>query len=331
MKTWRKKVAMVLTVVMMVCMLAGCSETSAGSANAKFKIGFVNLANTDVFCMSRETALTNILEGTDFSVSYSDGNNDCQKQLDQVNAFIAKGVDAIMVIPADAEAIVPAIKACNNQDIPVIVFGNPANDGDYIFVGSDNYASGYLQGEYMAQILPENAKVLYAAGTSGLDHAYLRRLAVHTALEDAGRTDVEFLDDQDCDYVKDTAMETCDAWIQKYSDGKGGVTFDAIICANDQMALGCVESLKGAGVLTTAGEIQVTGIDGTDDGLEAVKDGYMVQTVLQDAPGQAEAALGALEDIMNGGEVQDEYTVPYQSVTTENIDDYWPERKDLDY
>lgn len=48
---------------------------------------------------------------------------------------------------------------------------------------------------------------------------------------------------------------------------------------------GAVESLKGAGLLTNAGEILITGVDGSDDGLKAVADGYMCQTVLQDAAG----------------------------------------------
>lgn len=130
-----------------------------------------------------------------------------------------------------------------------------------------------------------------------------------------------FLADQDGDYVKDEAMRICDAWIQTYASG-GKADFDAVVCANDQMALGAVESLKGAGLLTNAGEILITGVDGSDDGLKAVKDGYMCQTVLQDAAGQAKATHEVLEKLKNGETPDKEVIVPFQSITKDNVDEY---------
>ncbi len=340
MKLWKRIGTMAMAGALTMGMLAGCggsgssgtssksssgSESSSKSASASgegFEIGYVNLADTDVFCMARETALSAVLDGTDYNVSFADGNNDNQKQIDQTNAFLAKGVDTLILVPADSDAITPAITAANSAGTPVICLGIKANGGDFIFVGSENYDAGHIQGEYMAEVLPENANVLYCAGTAGLQHSSERREGFLAALDEAGRDDVTVLADQDGDYVKDEAMRICDAWIQTYADGNGGVTFDAIVCANDQMALGCVESLKGAGLLTTAGEILITGVDGSDDGLKAVSDGYMAQTVLQDANGQAEAAYEVLQQIRNGEETDAEVIVPFQSITKDNIADY---------
>ena len=327
MKMWKRAGALTMAGALSLGMLAGCGNDGSGGSGASgaeggFEIGYVNLADTDVFCMSRETALTAELEGTDFSVSFSDGNNDNQKQIDQTNAFLSKGVDALVLVPADSDAIAPAITAANGNGTPVICLGIKANSGDFTYIGSENYEAGELQGQYMAEVLPENAKVLYCAGTAGLQHSAERRQGFQDALAAAGRDDVEILADQDGDYVKDEAMRICDAWIQTYSDGAGGVTFDAIVCANDQMALGCVESLKGAGLLTGAGEILISGVDGSDDGLQAVADGFMAQTVLQDAPGQAKACHEVLELLKNGETPEKEVIVPFQSVTKDNVADY---------
>lgn len=226
------------------------------------------------------------------------------------------------MVPTDSDAIAPAITAANDNNTPVICLGIKANSGEFTYIGSENYDAGVLQGEYMAEKLPDGAKVLYCAGTAGLQHSAERRQGFQDALAKAGRDDVEILADQDGDYVKDEAMRICDAWIQTYSDGAGGVGFDAIVCANDQMALGCVESLKGAGILTEAGEILITGVDGSDDGLQAVADGYMAQTVLQDAPGQAAAAHEVLEQLSKGETPEAEIIVPFQSITAENVADY---------
>lgn len=310
-------------------LLTGCGSSSSGSgteggdsASGTFNIGYVNLADTDTFCMARETALTAELAGTEFSVSYTDGNNDNQKQIDQTNAFLAKGVDALILVPADSDAIGPAISAANTNETPVICLGIKANSGDFTYIGSENYDAGYMQGEYMAQILPENANVLYCAGTAGLQHSADRRKGFQEALVEAGREDVTILADQDGDYVKDEAMRICDAWVQTYSDGAGGVSFDAIICANDQMALGCMESLKGAGVLTAAGEILISGVDGTDEAIAAVAEGFMAQTVLQDAPGQAAACHEVLQQLANGETPEKEIIVSFQSITADNVADY---------
>ena len=114
------------------------------------------------------------------------------------------------------------------------------------------------------------------------------------------------------------------AWIQKYGDGKGGVTYNGIIAANDQMALGAMEALKGANIElgTGEGQVMISGIDGTAEALQAVKDGQMAQTVLQDAPGQGAAAVDVIKTYMAGEKPDAEVLVPYVSVTAENVDEY---------
>ncbi|MDO4175038.1 MAG: sugar ABC transporter substrate-binding protein, partial [Eubacteriales bacterium] len=300
------------------------SDAASGSGNAsgKYNVGYVNLANTDVFCMSRINALREVTEGTDFNVSFVDGNNDNQKQIDYAKSFISRDVDALILVPADSEAITPAVEEANANEIPVICFGIKSNGGDYIYVGSNDYEAGYLQGEFMADELPENAKILYCAGSEGYQQTTDRRTGFKEALTDKGRDDIEILSEQDGEYAKEKAMEVCDAWIQAYSTGNGEVEFDAIVAANDQMALGCIESLKNANVLTTEGEILISGVDGTDDAIQAVSDGYMAQTVLQDAQGQAEAAYDVLQKLVAGEEVESEVIVPFQSITQSNVAEF---------
>ena len=320
---------MILAAVMTMAALAGCgggSSSSSGSADsgAAAKIGFVNEANTDVFDNTRMTALQTLADEVGgYNIEYSDANLDIQKQIDQANTFLSKNVDILMLVPCDSDGIIPAIQNANNKGTPTICFGIKANGGDFIFVGSNSYDAGHMQGELMAEMLPENAKVCYLAGTAGLEHSILRRQGVQEALAEAGRDDVKIIEDQDAQYTKAKAMEKVDAWVQKYADGKGGVTFDAVVAANDQMALGAVESLKGANILKGNNEILISGIDGTPDGVAAVANGYMVQTVLQDAAGQAKAGLEAVDKIMAGEQIPgNEIMVPFVNITQDNVADF---------
>ena len=329
MKKTIRLAAMILAAVMTMAALAGCgggSSSSSGSADsgAAAKIGFVNEANTDVFDNTRMTALQTLADEIGgYNIEYSDANLDIQKQIDQANTFLSKNVDILMLVPCDSDGIIPAIQNANNKGTPTICFGIKANGGDFIFVGSNSYDAGHMQGELMAEMLPENAKVCYLAGTAGLEHSILRRQGFQEALAEAGRDDVEIIEDQDAQYTKAKAMEKVDAWVQKYADGKGGVTFDAVVAANDQMALGAVESLKGANILKGNNEILISGIDGTPDGVAAVANGYMVQTVLQDAAGQAKAGLEAVDKIMAGEQIPgNEIMVPFVNITQDNVADF---------
>lgn len=328
MKNLKKLAALGMAGAMTLSMLAGCSsgdskpaatdgatgEDGAASGEA-FTIGYCNGADSDVFMVARKDALiAKVAEtGANIDLQFADANQDSTKQLGDADTFIAKGVDALVLVPNDAEAIVPAVEAANAAGIPVICLGIKAASGDYIYVGSENYDAGHMQGEYMAETLPENAKVLYLAGTAGMDHSAARREGFQAALTEAGRDDVEILADLDGDYQMAKAMQITEDWIQKFPQ------FDAIVAANDQMALGAVEALKGANRLEG---VQVTGVDGLAEAYAAIKADEMVQTILQDAPGQADAAYGVIEKLMAGQDAGSEVLVPFQSVTKENVDEF---------
>lgn len=329
----RKLWALGLAGAMMISMLTGCSygegSNTSGSADTKavsgdtanaggeggtFTIGYCNGADSDVFMVARKNALIEATEGNDsIELNFADANQDSQKQLGDADTFIAQGVDLLILVPNDAEAIVPAVEAANAANIPVVCLGIKAASGDYIYVGSENYDAGHMQGEYFAEQLPENAKVLYLAGTAGMDHSAARREGFNTALTEAGRDDVEILADLDGNYEMAKAMQITEDWLQKFAE------FDAIVAANDQMALGAVEALKGASRLDG---VMISGVDGLTEAYDAIKAGEMVQTILQDAPGQAKAALEVIEKLQKGEEADKEVLVPFQSITADNVEEF---------
>lgn len=319
MRKFKKVISLAAAGILLMSMLAGCSSTngssdsgdSGSSSDGKFVIGYCNGADSDVFMVARKDAFSEIAgENADIEIKYADANQDVQKQLSDADTFIANKVDCLVLVPNDAEAIVPAVEAANAAGIPIICLGIKAASGDYIYVGSENYDAGYMQGEYFAENIPKNGKVLYLAGTAGMDHSAARREGFNDALADAGRDDIEILADLDGDYQMADAMQITEDWIQKYSE------FDGICAANDQMALGAVEALKGANRLEG---VMVTGIDGLAEAYEAIENGEMVQTIMQDAAGQAEAAYEVVGKMIDGEDTDSEVLVPFVSVTADNV------------
>lgn len=333
MKLRKQLFAGLLAGTMCIGALSGCGGNSSGSGSnadsgdSDITIGYINLQDTDVFCMTLEKSFIAAAEAKGWKVECTDGNNDSQKQIDQAKSFLAKRVDAVVLVPCDSAACAPAVEEANQAGIPIFTLANNISsdkDLDWTFIGSPNTQAGEEEGKYMAEVLPENAKICYLAGTAGMEHAGLRRDGFQSALEAAGRDDIEILDDQDGDYVKDEGMRITQAWIQKYADGSGSVSFDAIVAANDQMALGAIEALKGANIPvgTGEGQVKVCGIDGSDDGMTAVEEGTMSLSVLQDAPGNANALADAIETVLDGGTPNSEIAVPFIPVTSDNIDEY---------
>jgi ABC-type sugar transport system substrate-binding protein len=99
-----------------------------------------------------------------------------------------------------------------------------------------------------------------------------------------------------------------------------GQAFDVVICNNDEMALGCVEALKAAGIDLSA--IPVVGIDATAMACESVKNGEMAATVFQNAAAQGQVAMEYAIKAAKGETFDIFGWVPFEPVSADNVDDY---------
>lgn len=277
----------------------------------KFVVGYANLADTDVFTMSRKTAFIDAVKAdANVSVSFADANGDISKQLDQIDNFIAQKVNALVIVPVDYQGIVPGVEKANKAGIPVIALGIESAGGKYTFVGSKNLDAGRMQGEFMKDKLPKGAQILYLQGQPGLSHSKERLDGFTKAM--ASRTDVKVLANLPANYDRAEGMKITEDWVQRFPK------FDAIIAANDQMALGALQALKTAG----RKGVLISGIDGTADALNAIKSGDMAQSIFQNAKGQALGAFEVVQMIEKGQPLPKEKLVPFESIVKENVNNY---------
>lgn len=295
----------------LACAVSVAALSASAFAADKFVVGYANMADTDVFVMARKTAFIEAAKSDpDVEINFADANNDISRQLDQIDNMIAQKVNAIVVVPVDFEGIVPGVEKANEAGIPVIALGIQSAGGKSTFVGSKNIDAGRMQGEFMKDKLPKDAKILYLQGTPGLYHSQERLKGFEEALQ---RPDVTILANLSGNYDRAEGMKVTEDWIQSFPQ------FDAIIAANDQMALGAREALQGAGRLQG---VMISGVDGVPDALNAIKAGEMSQTIFQNAAGQAQAAFEVVETIKKGEEPPAEKLVPFESITAENVDQY---------
>lgn len=275
-----------------------------------------------------------------------DSQNRQPLQNDQVDAYITKGVNAIIVNPVDRTASAPLLAKAKAEGLP-IVFINREPDPEVMqsyekvwYVGARAEESGTQSGELIVDYFKNvegadrngDGKLQYIMlrGEQGHQDAVLRTQYSLKALADAGIEVVELgADTANWDKVQATDK------MKGFISAAGIENIEAVFANNDDMALGAIEALKAEGynLSDKTKYIPVVGVDATAPALAAMKEGTMLGTVLNDADNQGIAAIRAAFVAAEGKEVTQETVgyevtdgkyiwVPYQKVTIENYESF---------
>ncbi|MFE4706849.1 sugar ABC transporter substrate-binding protein [Peribacillus simplex] len=314
----KKMTSAFMVTVLILGLLAGCGskETSGDGSKDQIIIGVAMPAFEDWF-----TYLINGMEEYDeqhdnVKVDMVDAKNDSGKQMSQVETMIAQGVDAIVLNPVDTAAISPLIDTANEANIPVVVV-NRMPDEDamkkiYAFVGSESLEGGTIQMEKVAEVLDGKGNVAIMNGTLGHDSVVKRTKGNKDVIEKY--PDMNIVREATADYQRSQGMTLMENWIQS------GGEIDAVVANNDEMAIGAIMALEESG---KRGDIIVAGIDGTEDGLDYVKQGKLNVTTFQDGYGQGQSAIETAMKAVNGEKIENKFVnVPFELVTKENVEEY---------
>ena len=301
-----------LLVLLMGLMILGGLFAEGQKDDGKIVLGYTFHSAQDVFSNLIKNEFVAYAESKGAEVKVIDPLLDIEKQVAAVETFISLGVDAIVCQPLDYTGAIPAVAMANDAGIPFVAINSEiGGDGTFTYVGSLNYDAGAIEGDYMAKVLPENAKIVYLRGTEGMDHTIQRRKGIQDTLLDV-RPDVELLAEQTALYDRAEGMMVMEDWIQAFPQ------IDGVLSANDQMALGALEALKGAGIEG----VMIAGIDGTTEAKQNVKNGTFAITVLQDAVAQAQTSCDVALKLIAGEKVEPRVIIPFKPITAENVDEY---------
>jgi inositol transport system substrate-binding protein len=308
----KRKVIAILGIVCLIlaaAALTGCTEKKA----TVYKIGYSNNSDSDLFNkIKRDTFEELTKDDATLEVVFTNPSFDLQKQFDQVDNFITQKYDAIVLIPVDTDGIIPAVEAANKAGIPVLCVGIDSGGGDRIFVGTEYVDGGIRQGKYMVEHLPQGANVVYLSGTPGYSHARDRRQGFLDTLV-AGRPDVTVIADKTANYERSDAIQLMEDWLTAFPK------IDAVVAANDEMALGALEALKG---VNRQQGVLIAGVDAVDGALLAIKNGEMALTILQAADAMMQKTYDVIKRLQKGETVEKEFIIPHTNITIENVDDY---------
>ncbi len=285
----------------------------------------------DAFMTTYRTALTKLLEDKGYTVTCMDGKNDQATQTEQINTFIAQGVDALIINPVNTSAADTIVSAVKDADIPTVLINRePTADAmaaydKLVYVGCDARQSGTMQGEL---ILDTETKgdingdgvvkyIMIQGDPENIDAQYRTEYSVKK-LEDEG-VKVEQLDLQRGDWDRNKGQEIAQNNLAKFGDD-----IEVVFCNNDDMAIGALQAIQAAG-RTVNKDIYLVGVDALDAALNEVAAGNMTGTVLNDANAQAEKAVECMEGLLAGdtyAEGEQSVYVDYVKVTPENVSEF---------
>lgn len=201
---------------------------------------------------------------------------DIGKQMDLVAQMVARGVDAIVLAPADSKALITAAKRALAAGVVVVNIDNKL-DSEILnakglrisFVGPSNRQGARLAGAHLATRLERDAKVVIIEGVATAQNARERRLGFEDAIKEAH---LRLVATQAANWEMGKANQIVSALLSEHPDLKG------ILCANDTMALGAVAAVKAA---KKAGQVHIVGFDNIQAANDLVRSNGLLATVEQ--------------------------------------------------
>ncbi len=311
----KKILALVLVAIMALGMI------NLAVAEEPIKVGVCIYKYDDNFMTLYRTELQAYLEELGCDVTVVDGKGDQNEQTNQINAFIADGVDVLIVNLVQSTSAATVIDLAKAADIPVVFINREPSAEDMqlwdkiCYVGADARQSGTMQGQIIAETANKgdfngNGKVDYVmiiGDPENVDAQYRTEFSIK-ALTDAG-LEVNELFAQRGDWAQEKGQELAATALAQFGD-----EIDVIFCNNDAMALGAVQAIRDAG--RVVGEnIYLVGVDALDEAVELVEAGEMTGTVLNDHIGQSHKAADVAIEVVEGGTLEKNYTVDYVKVT----------------
>jgi ribose transport system substrate-binding protein len=302
--------AMLLLAVLATALAAGCQRGGGGEGGSGARIGLsVSTLNNPFFVTLRDGAQSAADEaGAELIVS--DAQNDTAQQQDDIQNFITQQVNVILVNPVDSDAVVPAIEAANQANIPVIALDRGASGGEIATtIASDNVQGGNLAGEELIRLVGSGS-VAQLEGIPGAEPARDRGQGFQDAID--AQSAVEVVASQTANFDRGEGLNVTENILQANPDVAG------IFAQNDEMALGAVQALGDS----AGDEVKVVGFDAIEDALSAIQDGTMNATIAQQPEVMGSLGVENAISIINGESVEENIPVEVQLVTPENVSEF---------
>ena len=296
-----RQISTILAAVVVVLspFLTGCNKSEPAPDGKKPRIALVmkSLANEFFSTMAEGAKKHQAAHATQYDLVVNGIKNetDLAEQVSLVEQMIAQRMNAIVIAPADSKALVTVLKRAKEAGVLVVNIDNKLDTGvlkqaglSIPFVGPDNRAGARQVGEALAKRLQPGDKVAIIEGVPTAFNGQQRRLGFEDAMKATG---INVVTVQSGSWEMEKANTVAASILSEHADLK------AILCGNDNMALGAVAAIQAAG---RTGKVLVVGFDNIGAIQAMLADGRVVATADQHADQLAVFGIEAALKILRG-------------------------------
>ena len=293
---------------------AEAKETEEAQELQPYVIGFSAIDMENPYFITLESAAREIIEERGAQLITKDPGTDPQAQAEQIQEMIEEGIDAIILSPVDWEKITESLKALKAAGVKIINVDTQVKEIEYVdaYIGSDNYSAGVICGEDLIKRCPDGGKVvILECPTQNSINDRITGFEETLATAEKG---FEVVAREDTGGEFEKALEASQRILKENPD------VVAIMCGNDQLAVGAKTALNLAGL----GNVLVYGVDGSPDIKKELKkpQSQIAGTAAQSPIGMGKSAAKLALDVLEGNDYEEETYEEVFMIDKDNVDMY---------
>lgn len=281
----KKFVTLVLTVALIISVIPAVFAQSKGT------IAIIMPPHDNPFFKAEADGAEAKAKELGYDVWSQQHGDDPNKQMELFDAAIAKGVVAIILDNAGADATVAAVKKAKDAGIPSFLIDREITEAGVAVsqIISNNFQGAQAGAEEFVKLMEEEGTYIELVGKESDTNAGIRSKGYHDIIDQY--PDMVMVAQESANWSQKEAFDDMQTLLQSHPDVKG------VICGNDTMAMGAMAALKAAG----KGDVIVVGFDGSNDVRDSILAGEIKATVLQPCYREAEMAVEQADKYLKEG------------------------------
>jgi inositol transport system substrate-binding protein len=252
------------------------------------------------------------------TLQFEDAQSDLNLQIKQIQSFIDQKVDAIIVSAVDTSATPRMTELAMNARIPLVYVNRMPSEKmlppKVAYVGSNEVDSATLEMKEVCKLMGGKGKILLMMGPQSQQAGRQRSQDVKDVIAKPPCNGIVIVGTGLADWERTKGVDLMNKWLS------AGLKFDAIVSNNDEMALGAIQALKAAKMMSK--NTIVAGVDATDDALASMKSGDLKVTVFQNGAAQGAGSVDAALKLARGQKSTSWVWIPFELVTPANAAQY---------
>jgi len=298
--------AMALLTTTVAC---GAGDTGAGD---KVRVG-VTVYDMSSFITQGKEGMEAYAKAHGIELVWNSAGGDVSTQATQVEQLVNSGVDALVIVPVEADSLAPQIAQAKAKNIPVVAVNTTLTNASGLAatVLPDDVKAGEQEMQMMADKLGGKGNIVILQGPLGSSPELDRSRGIANVLK--RYPNIKVLAKDTANWNRDQAVDKVKNWMSSF-----GGQLDGIVSENDDMGLGAVQALKEGG----GKPVPVVGIDGIEDGLRAVESGQFIGSSLQHGRVELAEGLAVAQRIVEKKPVKKQYSYIMPPITQSSVATY---------